>query len=80
MLPPSAAGAICGDGGHGGGVPQVVVVDDRTIGSMAQRRCHQPLFVLEVNVGGDVVAHVGVGNHIFTQGEEAEGCNEHTWK
>ena len=41
---------------------------------MVVRGGHQPFFVLEVDVGRGMIAHVGVGNDVLTQRKKAEGC------
>lgn len=41
---------------------------------MVVRGGHQPFFVLEVDVGSGVIAHVGVGDDVLTQRKKAEGC------
>ena len=48
------------------GVVEVVVVSHTPVGYTRDGRGHEPFLVFEVNVGGDVVAHVCVGDDILT--------------
>ena len=71
---PSATCAIGCDGQGGHAVANVVVVYNRPVASIADRGCHQPFLILEVDVGRSMISHVGVGDDVFTQREKAEGC------